>query len=942
MAKTAKDNPERARLMDGMGQSESWRRWGPFLSDRQWATVREDYSPDGSAWEYFPHDHARSRAYRWGEDGLLGICDRRCRLCFAIALWNGRDPILKERLFGLTGNEGNHGEDVKECYFYLDATPTASYLKALYKYPQAEYPYARLVEENRRRSRRDPEFELIDTGVFDDQRYFDVFVEYAKASSEDILIRIKVCNRGPEPAQLHLLPTLWFRNTWSWGREGEDYWAKPRLWQSAPAQIRADHESLGKYVFSAAPAADSDSAPELLFTENATNARRLWGIDGPQAYVKDAFHRYLINAEHEAINPEKTGTKAAALYKLQVPAGGEASVRLRLTAAGEVPADPFGPKFDRLVEERKQEADEFYDGIFHWAEELGERNQLHPDGRAIAKSSSKFSAEERNVARQAFAGLIWSCQFYHYIGDDWLQGDPSATPPPSERLKGRNHDWRHLYCRDVMSMPDKWEYPWFAAWDLAFHTIPYMVIDPDFAKRQLELVMSERFMHPNGQIPAYEWVFGDVNPPVHGWAAYRLYKMTVAQGRPDRRFLTRAFQKLLLGFTWWVNRKDPEGNNIFAGGFLGLDNIGIFDRSKPLPTGGYLQQADGTAWMAFYCANLFSIALELAHEDSSYEDIAYKFFEHFAMIVSAINQIGGAGLWDEEDGFYYDHLVVEGKKMPLRVRSMVGLIPILAASVVNTEMARKLPDLAKRMRWFMRKRPHLMQHLSVVLDPATGLVSKAMMAVPMRERLIRVLRYLLDENEFLSPYGVRSISKYHAQHPFVFSAGGQEFRVDYTPGESDNALFGGNSNWRGPVWLPINYLLIEALETYYLYYGDELKVECPTGSGQMMNLFEVARALGRRLGSLFLSDASGRRPCHGDDPRYAHDPYWKDLLLFYEYFHGDTGRGLGANHQTGWTALVARCLHRASEEIMRFQYEAQQELPQRGRPVQPERQIIDD
>jgi hypothetical protein len=935
MAKTAKLDPERVRLTEEMGRNESWRRWGPFLSDRQWATVREDYSAGGSAWEYFPHDHARSRVYRWGEDGLLGICDRRCRLCFAIALWNGRDPILKERLFGLTGNEGNHGEDVKECYFYLDATPTASYLKALYKYPQSEYPYARLVEENRRRGRNDLEFELIDTGVFDGNRYFDVFVEYAKSSPEDILIKITVCNRGIEPAQLHLLPTLWFRNTWSWGRTGEDYWGKPRVWQSGAAEIRAEHESLGRYLFSAAPLSNGQ-APELLFTENATNTQRLWGIDGPERYVKDAFHRYIINGERDAINPEKSGTKAAAVYQLQVPAGGEATVRLRLTAAGEASKEPFGRKFDRIMEERKQERDEFYDGIFRWAEELGKSNGPRPDGGSPAKAPSLFSAEDRNVTRQAFAGLIWSCQFYHYIGDDWLEGDPNSPPPPAERLKGRNHDWRHLYCRDVMSMPDKWEYPWFAAWDLAFHTMPYMIIDPDFAKRQIELVMSERFMHPNGQIPAYEWVFGDVNPPVHGWAAYRLYKMTVAQGRPDLRFLTRAFQKLLLGFTWWVNRKDPEGNNIFAGGFLGLDNIGIFDRSRPLPTGGYLQQADGTAWMAFYCANLFSIALELAHNDSSYEDIAYKFFEHFAIIVSAINQIGGGGLWDEEDGFYYDHLVVEGKKMPLKVRSMVGLIPILAASVVNTDMARKLPDLAARLRWFMRKRPRLMQHLQVVLDPDTGLVSKAMMAVPTRERLIRVLRYLLDENEFLSPYGVRSISRYHAEHPFVFRAGGQQFRVDYTPGESDTAVFGGNSNWRGPIWFPINYLLIEALETYYLYYGEELKVECPTGSGRMMNLFEVARELGRRLGSVFLPDPSGRRPCHGDDLRYARDPYWKDLPLFYEYFHGDTGRGLGANHQTGWTALVARCLHRASEDIMRFQYQAQESLPDQGRPAEPQ------
>ncbi|MGO9604316.1 MAG: MGH1-like glycoside hydrolase domain-containing protein [Candidatus Binataceae bacterium] len=927
----AKLDAERARLQEGMGRNESWRRWGPFLSDRQWATVREDYSSDGSAWAYFPHDHARSRVYRWGEDGLLGICDRRCRLCFAVALWNGRDPILKERLFGLTGKQGNHGEDVKECYFYLDATPTASYLKGLYKYPQAEYPYSRLVEENRRRSRREPEFELIDTGVFDDNRYFDVFVEYAKASPEDILIKITICNRGPELANIHLLPTLWFRNTWSWGRTGDDYWRKPKLWQAAPSEIRAEHETLGNYTLSFATASEGNG-PELLFTENATNTKRLWDIDGAEPYVKDAFHRYVIDGERTAVNPDKAGTKAAMHYEFAVPAGGEVSVRLRLSSTREAGKTPLDDEFEQLFAQREREADEFYADIFRWGEELANESAPGSSTGSAPESTqppSTFSSEERNVIRQAMAGLVWSCQFYHYIGYDWLEGDPSAPPPPRERLTGRNHDWGHLYARDVMSMPDKWEYPWFAAWDLAFHTMPYMVIDPDFAKRQLELVMSERFMHPNGQIPAYEWVFEDVNPPVHGWAVYRLYKMTVVQGRPDRRFLTSAFHKLLLGFTWWVNRKDPEGKNIFAGGFLGLDNIGIFDRSKPLPTGGYLQQADGTAWMAFYCANLFSMALELAHGDPAYEDIAYKFFEHFAMIISAINKIGGEGLWDDQDGFYYDYLVVEGKKMPLKVRSMVGLIPILAASVVNTEMSRKLPSLTQRLRWFMRRRPHLMEHLSIVRNSTTGLIDKAIIAIPMRDRLIRVLGYLLDENEFLSPYGIRSISKYHAQHPFIFSAGGQEYRVDYAPGESDTAVFGGNSNWRGPIWFPINYLLIEALETYYLFYGDDLKVECPTGSGRMMNLFEVAHELGRRLCGVFLPDPNGRRACHGDDARFATDPYWKDLVLFYEYFHGDTGRGLGSNHQTGWTALVARCFHRATERFQRFQFQAQEDLPQR-------------
>ena len=740
MRPKSRTDAEYLRLTTGMGHNEAWRRWGPFLSDRQWSTVREDYSPGGTAWEYFPHDHARSRAYRWGEDGLLGICDRRCRLCFAVALWNGRDPILKERLFGLTGNEGNHGEDVKECYFYLDATPTASYLKALYKYPQAEFPYARLVEENRRRGRNQREFELADTGVFDDHRYFDVFVEYAKASPEDILIKITACNRGPDAAQLHLLPTLWFRNTWSWGRDGDDYWPRPILWQTDPAAVRAEHEALGNYVFCPSPLPGGE-LPQWLFTENETNTKRLWGVDGPNTYVKDAFHRYVINGEREAANPDRTGTKAAAWYRLEVPAGGETCVRLRLTAENETSAQPLGPGFDAIFAQRRQEANEFYDTIYRW---MQPHYVEHPAPVAGAPSddqeharpslASIFSDEERRVSRQAAAGLIWSCQFYHFIVSDWLEGDPSQPPPPPERLEGRNHDWGHLYCRDVMSMPDKWEYPWFAAWDIAFHTVPYMVIDVDFAKRQLELVMSERFMHPNGQIPAYEWAFGDVNPPVHAWAAFRMYKHMLLQGQDgDRLFLSRAFQKLLLGFTWWVNRKDPEGKNIFAGGFLGLDNIGVFDRSKPLPTGGQLQQADGTAWMAFFCADMFSIATELAYHDPAYEDIAYKFFEHFTAIVSAINKIGGEGLWNEEDGFYYDHLVVDRTKIPLKVRSMVGLIPVLAAAVLQTDVVMKLPDMVRRIRWFMRKRPNLMKHLSLIQDER-GHPVRALLAIPTREQ----------------------------------------------------------------------------------------------------------------------------------------------------------------------------------------------------------------
>ncbi len=932
MSRSLRHDAEYIRLTTGMGPNEAWRRWGPFLSDRQWATVREDYSPGGTAWEYFPHDHARSRAYRWGEDGLLGICDRRCRLCFAVALWNGRDPILKERLFGLTGNEGNHGEDVKECYFHLDATPTASYLKALYKYPQAEFPYARLVEENRRRGRNEREFELVDTGVFDDNRYFDVFVEYAKASPEDILIRITACNRGPDAAKLHLLPTLWFRNTWSWGRDGDDYWPRPVLWQADPAAVRAEHEALGNYVFCPEPI-PGQSLPEWLFTENETNTKRLWGAEGAQNYVKDAFHRYVINGEREAVNPDCTGTKAAVWYRLEVPAGGQACVRLRLTAADEAGTQPFA-SFDETFAKRAREADEFYTETrrsveYLYIDQAAVSHAARNGPDAVNPPPSIFTDEENKVMRQAAAGLIWSCQFYHFIVSDWLEGDPSQPPPPPERLEGRNHDWGHLYCRDVMSMPDKWEYPWFAAWDLAFHTMSYSALDEDFAKRQLELVMSARFMHPNGQIPAYEWAFGDVNPPVHAWAAFRLYKrILMREGEADRLFLSRAFQKLLLGFTWWVNRKDPEGKNIFAGGFLGLDNIGAFDRSKPLPTGGQLQQADGTAWMAFFCADLLSIAIELAYHDPAYEEIAYKFFEHFTSIVSAINKIAGEGLWSEEDGFYYDHLVVDRTKIPLKVRSMVGLIPVLAATIIQTDVINKLPELIRRVRWFMRKRPNLMKHISVIEDPATGQPLRALLAIPTREQLVRVLRYVLDEEEFLSPYGIRSISKYHAKHPFVFSAGGQEYRVEYRPGESDTALFGGNSNWRGPIWFPINYLLIEALEIYHLFYGDGLKVECPTGSGRMLNLIEVAHELGRRLGATFMPDANGRRPCHGDDQRFATDPHWKDLVLFYEYFHGDTGRGLGASHQTGWTSLVMRSFHRAAERFQRFQFEPHEQLPE--------------
>ena len=920
---------ERLRLTQGMDGRESWRRWGPFLSERQWSTVREDYSPDGRAWEYFPHDHARSRAYRWGEDGILGICDRRCRLCFSVALWNGRDPILKERLFGLTGNEGNHGEDVKECYFYLDATPTASYLKGLYKYPQAAYPYERLLAENRQRTRHDPEFELTDTGIFDDNRYFDVFVEYAKAAPEDILIKITVCNRSPEAASLHLMPTVWFRNTWSWGRDGDDYWAKPDLRALDATSVAARHEALGDFIMRA-QAIRGTAPPELIVTGNETNYERLWGTKNPQPYVKDAFHRYIIDGDRSAVNPDRIGTKAAFVYLLEVPAGGEQVVRLRLTPETERSSQWFGRSFDRTMTLRKNECDEFYDDLFTWASQFYEREPAANGSAAIVDfwhnedGRPTPTAETSNVLRQAFAGLIWSNQYYHFIVSDWLEGDLTGPKPPESRLNGRNEDWGHLYCRDVMSMPDKWEYPWFAAWDLAFHTIGYHVIDPAYAKRQIELVMNERLMHPNGQIPAYEWAFGDVNPPVHGWAAFRVYKQEAISAPPDKAFLARIFQKLLLGFTWWVNRKDPDGKNIFAGGFLGLDNIGVFDRSRPLPTGGHLEQADGTAWMSFFCSNMLNIALELAYHDSAYEDIAYKFVEHVTSIIGAVNKVGGVGLWDEEDGFYYDHLVIDNVKTPLKIRSMVGLIPLLAVSLIETGMFDRMPNLFKRINWFARHRPTMMQSLQFT-ETAEG--PRALFAMPTRERLVRVLRYLLDEAEFLSPHGIRSTSRYHLEHPFIFSGGGREYRVQYVPGESDTELFGGNSNWRGPVWFPINYLLIEALETYYLFYGNDLKVECPTGSGQMMNLLEVAHELAHRLAALFIPDENGRRPCHGDDPRWATDPHWKDLVLFHEYFHGDTGRGLGANHQTGWTSLATRCFRRALATFQRYSFIPHTSIP---------------
>jgi len=894
-----RSNAESIRLAQDAARTHNWKRWGPYLADRQWGTVREDYSADGSCWTYFPHEHARSRAYRWGEDGLLGITDRECRLCFATALWNGNDPILKERLFGLTNPEGNHGEDVKEQYFHLESTPTHSYMKALYRYPQAAFPYQRLIDENARRSKDEPEYELLDTGVFDApaNRFFDVFIEYAKAGPDDLLIQYTIVNRGAGAADIHLLPTLWFRNTWSWGRQGEGHHERPRITRRDAAALHASHETLGEFLLTVGAARGSaidGVSPEFLFTENETNHLRLYGTPGEHAHTKDAFHDCVVGGRREAVSPHTIGTKAAAWFRLRLDGGAEQVIRLRLTARHASAPDPLGASFDEVFEARRRECDDYYRHVIPDA--LGE--------------------EERLVARRAYAGLLWTKQFYHYVVKDWLDGDPSQPPPPEARRSGRNADWPHLFNRDVISMPDKWEYPWYAAWDLAFHMIPFARLDPQFAKDQLLLFLREWYMHPSGQIPAYEFALSDVNPPVHAWACWRVYKMTGRRGKRDRAFLARAFQKLLINFTWWVNRKDIGGKHIFAGGFLGLDNIGVFDRSKPLPLGadgrpGHLEQADGTAWMAFYCGTMLAIALELAGEDPAYEDVASKFFEHFVAIADAMNTLGGNGLWDEDDGFYYDQLHIGARVTPLKVRSLVGLIPLIAVEIVDHALLDRLPGFRKRTQWFVENRPDLSRHISWMVERRGNLDhAHLLLAIPSQDRLERVLRYMLDESEFLSPHGLRSVSRRHAQHPYVLRMNGDEFRVDYTPGESNTGLFGGNSNWRGPIWYPVNFLIIEALERYHYFHGDSFQVECPTGSGEFMTLDRVAAELRRRLASIFLPDPSlgGRRPCHGDDARFSSDPLWRDHILFYEYFHGDTGRGIGANHQTGWTALVATCL----------------------------------
>ncbi|EDO39866.1 predicted protein [Nematostella vectensis] len=888
-----KETAESTRLKEDKLRERNWKRWGPYLSERQWGTVREDYSPDGSCWDYFSHDQARSRAYRWGEDGLLGMTDRQCRLCFGLALWNGKDPILKERLFGLTGSEGNHGEDVKECYYYLDSTPTHSYMKALYKYPQEEFPYSRLIDENRRRSRDEPEFELIDSGVFDDSRYWDVTAEYAKNTPNNILINITIKNCGPMTASLHVLPTLWYRNTWIWGCKHEGCTVKARMMQTNPGSVECWHESLGKYVF----VVDTDQdggQPEMLFTENETNSNLLYNYPNYTNYTKDAFHRYIINKEQEAVNPKKRGTKVAAHYVIQVPSGNSHTLKCRLMSLDEMVDHPFAERsFGALLEQRRREADEFYH---------------------VAIPAS-LTSEQKLVARQSYAGLLWSKQFYHYIIHDWLEGDPEQPRPPATRLQGRNSnpEWRQLFNKDVVSMPDKWEYPWYATWDLAFHMLPMAKVDPEFAKDQLMLFLREWYMAPNGQMPAYEFALSDVNPPVHALAVHMVYKTTGRKGHRDNEFLARCFQKLLINFTWWVNRKDPSGNNIFGGGFLGLDNIGIFDRSKDLPVQGCLMQADGTAWMAFYCVVMLGIALDLAVYDSSYEDMASKFFEHFTQISDAINSMrDGSGLWDEQDGFYYDHLMSRDGSKPLRVRSMVGLVPLFACLVLEDEFVQKLPGFKKRLDWFLENRKDLASQISY-MDVSAGTYHH-LLAIPTQNQLRRVLSRVLNESEFLSPYGVRSLSLYHKDHPYELEANGDTYCVQYVPGESNTFMFGGNSNWRGPIWICMNQLIIECLERYDYFYGDTFKIECPTGSGNLMRLRDVSHELSRRLTSLFLPDEKGRRPCHGNEMQYANDPNWNQLVLFYEYFHPETGRGCGASHQTGWTALVTRMLDKLATE----------------------------
>ncbi|MCC6868249.1 MAG: glucosidase [Burkholderiales bacterium] len=877
---------EEVRLAQAREGKAPWRLWGPYLAERQWGTVREDYSADGSAWEYLPHDHARSRAYRWGEDGIAGICEDNQQLCFAPAFWNGEDAILKERLFGLTNAEGNHGEDVKEYYFYLDNVPSHAYMKYLYKYPQRAFPYADLVAENHRRTRLDPEYELLDTGIFEDDRYFDVVVEYAKADTADLLIRLSATNRGPYAAPLHFLPTLWFKNDWTWSGDA----ARPRITVANEANglavLATAHRSLPVYHLY------GESAPALLFTENETNRQRLFGVANASPYVKDAFHEHVVGKRGDAVNPARVGSKAALHYVFDVPARATVTVRLRLRAGAPL-AQPFDASFAATFAQRQAEAEAFYRRV----------------------TPFDIPDDLRNIQRQAFAGMLWNKQYYRYMVQRWLEGDPTAPPPPDARRAGRNHAWDHMSAADVLSMPDKWEYPWFAAWDTAFHTIPLALIDPDFAKEQLILLTREWYMHPNGQIPAYEWAFSDVNPPVHAWAALRVYQIEARMyGRADRDFLERVFQKLLINFTWWVNRKDASGSNIFEGGFLGLDNVSIFDRTSGLPSGGVLEQADGTSWMAMYCLNLLGIALELAKKDSIYEDLATKFFQHFVYIGAAINRMGeeAGGLWSEEDGYYYDALKLPGgRSYPIRAQTISGLIPLFAVAVADRDAVASFPDFAKRLRWFARYRPELLEGLGEMAE--RGVKGRVRVSLVDKDKLARMLRPVLDPAAMLSPHGVRSVSRIHHDRAYALTIGTQTFTLEYTPGESTTPLFGGNSNWRGPVWFPLNYLLIEALQKHDAVLGSDFTVECPTGSGHAMTLWQVTTELTRRLITIFTRDENGRRAVHGDREKFQSDPYWRDLIPFHEYFHGDSGEGLGASHQCGWTGVVAKLIQQYAE-----------------------------
>jgi Glycosyl hydrolase family 63 C-terminal domain len=881
---------EEIRLGEDARRERFWKLWGTYLSERQWGTVREDYSADGDVWKSFTFDQARSRVYRWGEDGLLGLSDRFGRLCFGLALWNGKDPILKERLFGLSGPQGNHGEDVKELYYYLDATPTHSYAKGLYKYPQAEFPYDKLVQENARRSRDQREYELTDTGVFDQNRYFDVQVEYAKESIKDILIRIIITNRGPEEASLVLLPTLWYRNTWAWGKISEECLTEPVISVAAPGLLSASHDVMGEYLMSFGKGPDG-KLPGFLFTHNETNCERLYGSPSRKKFTKDAFHDAVIHGKEEAVNPAQTGTKAAARYDLTIPSGGSVEIRLRLAEKGQWrdPAvDPLGENHSEVFALRLDEADEFL----------------------AATINPALDPQQRLVARQSYAGLLWSKQFYNLVQSEWAHGDSTEPAPPAGHA-ARNADWMHLFNRDILSMPDSWEYPYYCSWDLAFHTAALSRVDPEFCKDQLILLLREWYTHTNGQIPAYEWNFSDVNPPVHAWAALRLYRQQRELGHDDPAFLERVFQKLLLNFNWWVNRKDSDGNNLFEGGFLGFDNISVFDRSKPLPTGGQLKQADGSSWMAFYCMCMLQIALTLSEKNPVYGDMGTKFITHFTRIVTAMNDFCGSGLWNEEDGFYYDLLELpDGGHVPIKVRSIEGFMPLVATSYVTGLQRRKSPGFETRLLWALKNRPKIAGHLLDVNGDIMDINKDILLTVTPRDRLERMLHYLFDENEFLSPYGIRSVSKFHEKHPYTYTVNGTVYSVDYEPAEGKTGMFGGNSNWRGPVWLPINYMIIQALKTYDHFYGDSLEVEFPSGSGNKVTLGEAARLLSLRVASLFLPDAKGHRPVHGGEERYAADPAWTDLVLFYEYFDGDNGRGCGASHQTGWTALVAELLQK--------------------------------